>query len=221
MTFLSVQTFNDDGVVEALSQIEKTFTAEEAQQPNGLVRGKIHNEFKTETYSAEDAIAFPDTLGAEAFVLTECEVFWPNSAPPIRHVTPESRAAHRIALAMSNIATKSKRGAGNTVIYNPAMAEDIEQAKTAIKTTMEWQPGPNYENNKNDMVQVTVSKPYFSNPEEIDWIEHENAPEDKVLVLYRGKEAVDQPLIYVEGTGLILNSRFADVGGYGKFTKIT
>ena len=221
MTFLSTQTFDENGEVHGLSKIEREFTLEEQHQATGIAKGKIKSKFKTEPYTADDAIAFGNIAGAEAHVLTEGEVFWGLSAPPIRHIAEHNRSAQRISNAMANIATKSGRGAGNTVVYNPAFAEAIEQAKVATKTVKVPQPGPNIENDPEDFEMVEQEVPYFQDPDSIAWIEHDLAPEDKVLVLYRGTEDSDQPLIYVEGAGLILNNKLSAVDGYGKFTKVT
>jgi len=221
MTFLSTQNFDENGEVHGLSKVEREITLSEERQPNGLVKGKMKNKFKTEPYTAADAIAFGNVAGAEAHVLTEGEVFWGLSAPPIRHIKEEYRSAQRISNAMANIATKTGRGAGNTVVYHPDFAEAIEQAKVALKTVKVPQPGPNHENDPNDVEMVEQEVPYFQDPDSIDWIEHTGAPEDKVLVMYRGTEDSDQPLIYVEGAGLILNDKLSAVDGYGKFTKVT
>ena len=221
MTFLSTQTFDDNGEVRVFTGLDRKATLKDFDKDTGVGTAQIASTAKTESYTAEDAIPFGNALGAEAHVLTEGEVFWGVSTPPIRHIAEENRSGLRISNAMANIATHSKRGFGNTVIYNPVFAEAIEQAKTALKTIKVPQPGPNFEEDPEDVELVDQEVPYFEDPDAIAWIEHANAPDDKVLVLYRGTDDTDQPLIWVEGTGLIMNSKMAAVETYGKFTKVT
>jgi hypothetical protein len=67
---------------------------------------------------------------------------------------------------------------------------------------------------------MDVEKAYFPGGP-LNVIEHDLAPDDSVLVLYRGEDDEDQPLIYVDiWDGLLLNSEAADVETYGKFVRI-
>jgi hypothetical protein len=54
----------------------------------------------------------------------------------------------------------------------------------------------------------------------MEYIASENCLESRILVMYRGTSDLDQPLIYVDGTGIVLNNVFADANYYGKFVKI-
>lgn len=223
MTFIPQQTFDEDGAVQLLKTIERTFIAEadDDSTADNVVKGKLKTNFKTEAYTADDAVSFQSLEDAEAYALTEGNVFWGMSAPPIRHIEQKNQSGQRISNAMSNIATKTKRHGGNTVVYHPDFAEAIAEAKVATKIVKQPIPGPNYESDKSDVRFVDVDVPYFNDPDSIEWIEHSGAPKDKVLVMYRGTEDSDQPLVYVDGAGLILNNRHTTVEYYGKFTKVT
>ena len=65
---------------------------------------------------------------------------------------------------------------------------------------------------------IDVQIPYFPNEPEL--FEDDLMNPDQVLVIYRGQDDSDQPLIYVEGEGLLMNNKLALVEDYGKFIDI-
>ena len=65
---------------------------------------------------------------------------------------------------------------------------------------------------------IDVQIPYF--PTEPELFEDDLMNPDQVLVIYRGQDDGDQPLIYVEGEGLLMNNKVALVEDYGKFVDI-
>jgi len=221
MTFLSQQSFDVDGKIQVVKKKRKILEEAE-QQKDGTIKGKARVKFEYGELTREDLdpnFAGSNLAAAEAYVLEEGNIFWGMSTPPLNHIKPEAQLAHRISNARAKIANFSKRGMGNTVIFHPRVLDRIEEAKVAIKVTEVAQPGPNYENDPDDIVMVEQEKPYFGE-DEVEFIPHEMAPEDKVLVMYRGTGDDDQPLIYVEGEGLVLNNSVADVETYGKFVRI-
>jgi hypothetical protein len=66
---------------------------------------------------------------------------------------------------------------------------------------------------------IEVQKPYFGDDTPTIF-EDELVDDDVLLVLYRGQSDEDQPLIYVDGAGLLMNNHVAKVENYGKFVRI-
>jgi len=217
MTFIPVQTFDNDGTVEVLIKKEKVLesidtSSVDTSNGRNLVKGKARIKNKNGVLSRDDLTPYSTLTDAEQFVLTPDEVFWFVSSPPMRFIAPEALNAAKISRAMANISTMSKHGFGNTVIYNPVFSDQIEEAKVAQKEK-EVHCDPN------DLEKtMTIKEPYFN--EDVEFIEHPNAPDDCVLVLYRGSEKTDQPLIYIDGEGLLLNNSLSDVGNFGKFVRL-
>lgn len=215
MTFLSEQSFDVDGKIKTIKKkrkIMKMDTVEE--QEDGSIKGKAEVKFEYGELTRDDLTPVGNLLAAEVYVLEEGNVFWGASTPPLNHIDESSRLAHRIGNAAANIANFSKRGMGNTVIFHPSVIDRIEEAKVAQKEVK-----VPVDPTDPDTEMKTEYKPYFQEGQ-VEFIEHDAAPEDKVLVIYRGPGDDDQPLIYVEGEGLVMNNTVADVETYGKFVRI-
>lgn len=211
MSFIPVKNFDENGEFKVIKKRRKILKEGEVQE-DGTIKGKAEVKLEYGTLTRENLNAEVGNLAAaETLVLEEFEIFWPYSTPPLNHVDPESHLAHRISMAAANIGENSKRGRGNTVICHPTLREKVDNCWDKLKTVKQYDP------TVDDMVEV--KKPYFEEPLEV--IEHDAAPEDSVLVLYRGEDDTDQPLIYIESEGLLLNNAIADVEHYGKFVRVT
>lgn len=98
--------------------------------------------------------------------------------------------------AANMVARNCRRGAGNTVIYNPALTPLIEQVSR-----------------ESDFLGVSFKL-----------IENENCPEDHLVVLYLGNEKTDQPFVYTEENGepqFFSNSLGKNVLDYGQRIELT
>jgi hypothetical protein len=210
MTFLSEQSFDEDGNIKTF--IKKKNTAESvATQDDGSVKAQVRVKFEYGNLTAEDITPIGNLCGAESLVLTQGDIFWGMSTPPLNHIAEECRLAHRVGMAAANIGDKSKRGQGNTIVCHPTVRDKVDAMFDKIKTVQK------YDEATEDMQDVEV--PYFPNGP-LTVFEHDLAPDDSVLVLYRGDSDEDQPLIYVEGHGLVTNSKVVAVEHYGKFVRI-
>jgi hypothetical protein len=209
MTFISQQTFDADGNIKVIVKRRKILEVGETQE-DGSVKGQARVKFEYGDLTREDLTAVGNLRAAEVMAMEEGEVFWGYSCPPLNNVAEENKLAHMISLAASNIATHSKRGFGNTIVCHPSNADRIRDAFTKEKTVKQ------YSAEVDDMVDMQI--PYF--PHEPQVFEDEIMNETQVLVIYRGDDDGDQPLIYVEGEGLLLNNKVALVEHYGKFVDI-
>lgn len=207
MTFLSEQSFDEDGVIKVV--VSKRKILESGEVKDGILTGKARVKFKYEELTRDDVIPMGNRLAAEVHVLEEGEVFWAISTPPLNHVPKDSHFAHRISLAQSNINSNGGRGRGNTIICHPSVTEQVRACFDKQKTIEQM-------NAAEQMVEVQI--PYFQNEPEI--IEHDLASDESVLVLYRGERDSDQALIYVDGEGLLMNDKLAAIETYGKFVRI-
>ena len=111
------------------------------------------------------------------------------------------------------------RGQGNTIVYHPDMLpvlEDmeqrlhnklLEQLKEAAKLLID----PAAQQEEPELQKLS---------EHYNMIEHIDAPEDKVLVMYKGTDPADQPLIFIEDEGLLFNSVYAPYTHYGRYVKV-
>ena len=208
MTFLSQQNFDDNGEIKVIKQKRKIL--EEGEIVDGKLKGKARVKFEYESLTREDLTEVGNLRAAEVMAMEEGEIFWGYGSPPLNGVDDENVLAHRISLAASNIATMSKRGFGNTIIVHPTRAEEVRDAFTKQKTVEQ------YDEASDSMQPAQI--PYF--PVEPEVFEDDAMNPEQVLVLYRGTEDGDQPLIYVDGEGLIMNSKVALVEDYGKFVDI-
>lgn len=193
MTFLSVQSFDENEQIHTLKSVKRTVdldTVKSNEHGHSTVKMKV--DFETEAFGRDNLIPARNEQEAEQYVF-ENEIFWNLSTPPMNHVPEELRLAENIRRAAGNVATNSGRGTGNTVVYNPAVEHQIETVKEVYETS-----------------------PAAS----MTFVASDQAPTDRVLVLYRGTESEDQPLIYVPGEGLLLNNGFTEVENYGKYVKI-
>jgi len=211
MSFIPQQEFNEDGVIETIVKKRKILESVESQE-DGKVTGKARVKIETGTLTAEDCQPYHSIEEAEGMILTECEIFWPMSRPPLNHIPESEHNAYRLSRAIANIGEMSKRGPGNTIIVYPELRAKVEAA-LEMQREVE-QPNPFDPEGEPQKVQM----PYFDPKPRI--IEHEEAPDDTVLVIYMGEEENDQPLVWVEGYGLILNNKVTDVENYGKFVRI-
>ena len=208
MTFISQQNFDEDGNIKIL--VGKDMTLESVKNEEGVLKGQARVKFKHEMLTREDLTEVGNLRAAEALVMEEGKVFWGYAHPPLNGIPDDCKLAHQIALAASNIQTMTKRGFGNTVIVHPTNAERVREAFTKEKTVQRFDP------ETEDMVDVQI--PYFLNEPEL--FEDELMDPNQVLVIYRGQDDSDQPLIYVEGEGLLKNSKVVPVEDYGKFIDI-
>ena len=219
MTFLSTQTFDADGKIPVIVKKRKILESVESTE-DGKMTGKARIKYDYENLTRNELLPFPTLDSAEAFVLSEGEIFGSTSTPPLNHVEPDSRFAHRITNGMANISYASNRGRGNTIVCHPSVTEQVKAGFDKLKTIQQHMPLDGDEENKHpDNWELTdMQIPYF--PTEPEVIENEFAPDDAVLVLYRGTEDGDQPLIFIDGEGLLLNNKIAETYGYGKFVRI-
>lgn len=212
MTFLSEQSFNSDGVIKTIIKRRKILEMDTAQtQEDGTVKGKARIKFDYGDLTVEDIVPQGNLRGAEAFVLTEGEVFWAMSCPPLNHIAEDTRLAHRVSMAISNIGSNSQRGAGNTIVCHPSCRAQVDAMFDKMKTVDQ------YDEATDNMIEV--QKPYFGELTPAIF-EDELVDDDVLLVLYRGESDEDQPLIYVDGAGLLMNNHVAKVEHYGKFVRI-
>jgi hypothetical protein len=211
MTFLSQQSFDPNGEIRVVKKKRKILESVTSTE-GGVLKGQAKVKFEYGILTSDNLVKVGNIRAAEAMVLTEGEVFWGMSTPPLNHVPDEAKFAHRVSMAAANIGNMSGRGTGNTVVCHPSAAAKVDDMWHQLKTVQEFDPVTE------DMMDV--EKPYFPNGP-LTVIEHDLAPEDSVLVLYRGEDDTDQPLIYVDiWDGLLLNGQAADVETYGKFVRI-
>ena len=209
MTFLSTQSFDDDGKINVIVKKRKILESGERQE-DGSIKGKARIKFEYGELTRDDLVAVGNHRAAEVMAMEEGEIFWGYSCPPLNGVDDDCKLAHMISMAASNIATHSKRGFGNTVVCHPSIADQIRESFTKQKTVEE------YNEESENMVEAKI--PYF--PKEPELFEDDAMDNTQVLVLYRGEDDGDQPLIYVEGEGLLMNNKIAHVEHYGKFVDV-
>jgi hypothetical protein len=209
MTFISTQEFDADGNINVIVKRRQILETSEAQS-DGTVKGQARIKFEHGALTRDDLVPIGNLRGAEAMALEEGNIFWGYSSPPINHINADSKLAHIIGMASANVGTFSKRGNANTIVCHPSLTASVRDCFTKIKTISQ------YDEASEDMIDVEV--PYFKTEPNV--IENDMADTDKVLVLYCGEEAGDQALIYVEGEGLLKNSKVAAVEHYGKFVRI-
>jgi hypothetical protein len=209
MTFLSEQQFDEHGNIEVFVKKRKILETYD-QQADGTVKGQARIKFEYGNCTRDDVLVVGNLAAAEAMVLDEGVVFPCYGSPPLNHIDADSRLAHLISMAAANIGTFSKRGNGNTIVCHPSLTETVRDCFTKIKTIQQ------YDEESEDMIDVEA--PYFASEPEI--IETALASNEQVLVLYRGTDDSDQPLIYVHGEGLLLNNKIAEVHYYGKFVDL-
>lgn len=209
MTFLSKQAFDDDGKIKVIVKKRKILESGE-QQDDGTIKGKARVKFEYGELTRDDLVEVGNLRAAEVMAMEEGEIFWGYSCPPLNHIDDDCKLAHMISMAASNIATHSKRGFGNTIVCHPSIANDIRECFTKQKLVDQ------YDEESDGMVEVPV--PYFPNEPEL--FEDDLMNPEQVLVIYRGEDDGDQPLIYVEGEGLLMNNKITEVEHYGKFVDI-
>lgn len=105
--------------------------------------------------------------------------------------------------------------------YHPPEEQFANNARRAVNNiqTMSGRAAGNtvvYNPSQEEKVRTIVDVLHNN----MEYIASDNCPEERILVMYRGTADVDQPVIFVEDTGIVLNSVFADSRTYGKFVKI-
>lgn len=210
MSFISVEHFDENGEFKVFKS-QRRVLEEIDEQDNGIIKGKARVKNEYVTLDQTDIVPVDNLLEAEKMALEEFEIFYSISTPPLNHIPQENWLAHRISTAAANIATMSKRGFGNTVICHPSLRSQVDACWDKTKTVQEFDP------NTEEMIER--EKPYFP-AGAYEVFEHPDADTQSVLVMYRGETPQDQPLIYIENHGLLLNNRIADVEFYGKFVKV-
>ena len=219
MTFLSTQTFDDKNEIQVVTKKRKILDTDSdiEMQDDGTIKAKARVKFEYGILTKDDAMHFNSIGEAEEFLLEEGNMFWAMGSPPINHIAETSRFAHRISNAMANISMKSKRGFGNTVVYHPSRKDDIAQAIAAIRVPDKMPDDLDPE----EQIMWTMQnqpKPYLN--ENVKYIEHDQAPDDAVLVMYLPDDLLTSPLMYVEGHGLVINNHIAPAEDCGKFVRI-
>ena len=210
MSFLSQQSFDENGEVKVIVAKRKVFEAGEIDQVTGHLVGTARIKYDYDALTRDDIVNVGNLRAAEVLVMEEGEIFWGTAAPPLHGIADDCILAHKMSLAASNIKTMSKRGFGNTFVVHPTRADEVREAFGKLKTVQQ------YDEETEDMVDVQI--PYFQG--EPDLFEDEVMDTEQVLVIYRGQDGCDQPLIYIEGEGLLMNSKVALVEDYGKFVRI-
>lgn len=211
MTFLSEQTFDADGNIKTIKKKSTGIEKGSLHEANGKLKAKAKITIEYGALTREDLTPMGNLMGAEAVVMTEGEVFNTMGTPPLNHIAEDARLAHRISTAIANIGVTSTRGSGNTIVCHPSLRDQVDACFDKMKDIEQFDP------ETEDM--MTVQKPYFANGP-LQVFETNVAPDDSVLVLYRGEGDDDQPLIYVEGEGLVMNNSLVSVDKYGKFVRI-
>jgi hypothetical protein len=210
MTFLSTQNFDENGTIKTI--IKKRKILETGEVIDGKIKGTAKIKIEYGELTRDDLIKTGNLRATEGYILEEGNVFWGMSTPPINHIAEDSRLAHRISTAAASVGAHSTRGVANTIVCHPTARPQVDACWDKLKTVKQ------YDEASEEMIDV--EKPYFPNGE-MTVYEDVLAPEDKVLVLYKGEDQADQPFVYVDGEGLLLNNKLTDVENYGKFVRIT
>lgn len=212
MTFISKQSFDDDGKIEVFTKKDLVFENFNTTTGSSTIKGQARVRYKTGALGRDQVIPFDSIRSAEAHVLEDGAVFWTAGAPPLNHIESDSRLAHRISTVMSSIAMTSKRAATVAVVCHPSVRESVDQCWDKTKEMSRYLP------DQDDPVKTI--EPYFPNgPLEV--FETDLAPEDRVLVLFKGENDQDQIVLYVEGEGLLVNTLIENYDSYGKFVRIS
>ena len=195
-SFLSKQSFNENGEIEVfmkrrliLDQVDEEFESDPQNNMRPSIKGKARVKYETNALTKDDVMPFNSIEEAEEHVLEPFEVFDFISKPPLHDVPEEEKIFKHIHRAMANVASMSKRGFANTMVYHPSNQAFVDQVDEKLE-------------------------------EDLDYIAHDKMVENCVLVIYRGEEDIDQPLIYVEGHGLLVNNKLTDIINYGNFIRI-
>lgn len=208
MTFLSVQSFDENGEIPIVVKQRKILENGEVQE-DGSIKGQARIKNEYDNLTRDDLQPVGNLAAAESFVLEEGRVFWGSSRPPLNHIPSDCHLAHRISMASKAIGNKTRRGWGNTVICHPSLVDAVNQCWDKTKTVKIFIDEDN---------EVEQEQPYFTEP--LTVIEHDFAPDDSVLVMYRGERDDDQPIIYVDGEGLLINNKLTAAENYGSFVRI-
>ena len=190
------------GVVEKVKGFFDPPKKEEDEQetPELSIKGKVKLGFETEDVAVDELMPASSVADAEKLVFEE-EIFSNLSMPPVRHVPPQLMFAYTIARACGNVNTRCGRGPANTLVYNPVIQPEVDELEKKM---------------------AELTRLQISAEQKLNLVPTDNCPKDKVLVMYRGAEECDQPLIFVdngESSGLLLNNTFADAEDYGKIIK--
>jgi hypothetical protein len=219
MTFLSTQTFDSDNEIKVVTKKRKILDEASGMdvQADGTIKAKARIKFDYGAVTKDDVTPFASIEDAEAYLLEEGNMFWAMGCPPINYIEEDSRFAHRISNAMANISMRGKRGFGNTVVYHPSCKESIALAISAIRIPDKLPDDLTSE----EQVMWTMQnqpRPYLN--EHVNYIEHDGAPDDTVLVMFLGDDPTTLPLMFADGFGLVVNNHVADAENCGKFVRI-
>lgn len=218
MTFLSTQSFDENGeikVVEKKRKVLETVDEEQTNLDQGVVTGKARVKFEYKKLTADDIKPFHNLVSAETHVLTPGALFGYLSSPPMNGLPEDQHAPYNIKRALANIATMTKGAFGNVVVYHPSNEKRIEEIKVAERE-VEVPANPM---DPECEVMVKEKKPYFAEGA-VEFVPSEYIDDDVVLAFYRGIDDGDQPLIYVDGHGLLENNTRSEVRNYGKFVDL-
>ena len=148
MTFLSKQSFDPNGEIQVVKKKRKILETVESTD-GGKLKGQAKVKFEYGVLTSENLVKVNNLREAERLVLTEGEVFWGMSTPPLNHVPVEARLAHRISMAAANIANMSGRGSGNTVVCHPSQRDRVDECWDKTKIVQQ------YDENSDEMIDVS------------------------------------------------------------------
>jgi hypothetical protein len=216
MSFISVQKFNDNCEIQIFKKHTYNLESINTSSPDNPLSGKARVDNVYNTLTPSDVRApFKTLKEAEAAVLEPFEYFWPVSKPPLKFIDEECHVAHRISRAINSISWTSGRGYGNTIVVHP---DDEQVIRDAF---LKYEVDTNLSKSDNPDLDLTIGKPYFLTPDDIQVITHTDVTIGMPLVLYTGTYDYDHALIYVDGHGLFLNETVAPLTSYGAFVDIT
>lgn len=124
MTFLRTAEFDENGEVQVLTDTKYELVAVDKKTEVGF-KGQAKVKHETSGITREDLVPMDSKDAAEKYILSD-ELFSFISMPPMNHIDPSDRLMKVFNRTCTNIATKTERGRGNTVVYNPAIKDDIE-----------------------------------------------------------------------------------------------
>lgn len=195
MTFLSVQSFDANGEIKVFAKRRQILDKIEEHIDNKgtneapMIKGKARIKYETNTMTEEDITPFNSIEEAEEYVLDPDNLFMFISMPPVKANNDDEKFILHARRASANISSRTNRGFGNTVVYHPSNERHADLLRR---------------------------DPEFAG---VEFFENERTTDEGILILYRGENEIDQPLIYVPGKGLLMNGTLVDVDFYGKFVR--
>ena len=216
---------------------------------NRLVKGKVKMVHEKENLTRENLIPFTNEDDALKYIFDkDTTPFHHISMPPLHNMTPDEQLCSHLNRTRGNIMNNSKAGKGNTIIYNPALKakieslqeqfgvdfekrvekikKDVQEIEAANEKELEDLIGPskgkNFFEHKNNAIDILSKRANEMEPDSLTYIECPHINEDRIFVMYRAPadRATEQPMYWVEGEGLLLNSVRVPVEMYGKFINL-